>query len=89
MKKIDGIETIKRLKNIFSRFGYPYTIKMDNARQFVGEDFSKFCDEYNINAGKTIPYWPQQNGEIERQSVDCKTIGNQSARINVKIGWTR
>lgn len=68
MKKIDSTETIKRLIPMFARFGLPLSITADNGRQFVSEEFRGFCDANNIKLISTIPYWPQQNGEVERQN---------------------
>lgn len=68
MKKIDTFETIKRLKVMFARFGNPRRIKADNGRQFISGEFKQFCRTNNIELNNTIPYWPQQNGEVERQN---------------------
>lgn len=68
MTKIDSFETIKRLKEIFARFGNPKRMKADNCRQFDSAEFKQFCDVNNIELNSTIPYWPQQNGEVERQN---------------------
>lgn len=40
----------------------------DNGPQFKAEEFKRFCTEFDIKIVSTIPYWPQQNGEIERQN---------------------
>lgn len=58
----------KRLKRIFARFGLPLSIQADNAKQFVSNEFEQYCDTNNIHLNSTIPYWPQQNGEVERQN---------------------
>lgn len=68
MTKIDSLKAIERLKIIFARFGFPLSITADNGRQFIGHDFKQFCDTNNITLNSTIPYWPQQNGEVERQN---------------------
>lgn len=68
MKKIDSSETIKVLKVIFARFGIPHSIKADNGPQFASEEFKQFCGISNIRLISTIPYWPQENGEVERQN---------------------
>lgn len=68
MRSIEAGEVIKRLKIIFARFRVSYTIKIDNGRQLIADEFRAFCDEYNIRKIYTIPYWPQQNGEVERQN---------------------
>lgn len=68
MKSISSKDTIEVLKEIFSRLGIPTSITCDNGRQFVSEEFKSFCQEQGIKLFNTIPYWPQQNGEVERQN---------------------
>lgn len=69
-RRITSIEIVAMLKEIFSRLGYPSTITADNGKQFVSADFKLFCRERNITIFNTVPYWPQQNGEVERQNRD-------------------
>lgn len=66
--KIDSAEVIKRIEVIFARFNLPLSITADNGRQFVSEEYKRYCDVKNIKLISTIPYWPQQNGEVERQN---------------------
>lgn len=68
MKKITADETIKRLRVGFARFGRPNTITADNGRQLVSEELKNYCRENGIHLNYTTPYWPQQNGEVERQN---------------------
>lgn len=68
MKKTDSRETIKRLESIFARFGLPLSITADNGPQFISEEFRVYCESNNIKLINTTPYWPQQNGEVERQN---------------------
>lgn len=70
MRSITAIDTIKVLKEIFSRLGYPATITCDNGNQFTSEVFQNFCKECGIIINNTVPYWPQMNGEVERQNRD-------------------
>lgn len=70
MKNITASETIKVLKEIFSRLGFPVTLTSDNAKQLTGGEFEDYCEENGITPYNTIPYWPQQNGEVERQNRD-------------------
>lgn len=67
-KNTTSEETVKMLKETFSRVGFPMTITADNGKQFISESFHVFCRENNITLYNTIPYWPQQNGEVERQN---------------------
>lgn len=69
-RTITSSEIISQLKDIFSRLGNPVSITSDNGRQFTSEEFKQFCLERNIRLYNTIPYWPQQNGEVERQNRD-------------------
>ncbi|XP_013167322.1 PREDICTED: uncharacterized protein K02A2.6-like [Papilio xuthus] len=69
-KTITSVTIIKILKELFSRLGYPMSITADNGRQFVSEEFKDFCRECNIKLFNTVPYWPQMNGEVERQNRD-------------------
>ncbi|KAJ0176070.1 hypothetical protein K1T71_008244 [Dendrolimus kikuchii] len=69
-KSVTSTQIIKLLKEIFSRLGYPVSITADNGRQFVSDEFRAFCKECNIILYNTVPYWPQQNGEVERQNRD-------------------
>ncbi|XP_055525193.1 uncharacterized protein K02A2.6-like [Wyeomyia smithii] len=64
----DSAETIICMLEMFSRYGVPSKIKTDNGPQFASEEFGDFCVDYNIQLVHTIPYWPQMNGQVERQN---------------------
>lgn len=68
MTKADTAETIRRLNRIFARFGLPLSMQADNGPQFISEEFEQYCENDNIHLHNSIPYWPQQNGEVERQN---------------------
>ena len=68
MQRITAQETIKRLKRIFRTWGPPRTITLDNAKQFVSTEFEDYCKTIGIHLNHTSPYWPQANGEVERQN---------------------
>ena len=59
---------INKLQTVFSTHGLPVTIVTDNGPQFKSQDFKNFEKEYGINHRKVAPYWPQANGEVERQN---------------------
>lgn len=69
-RTITSSQIINILKELFSRLGYPLSITADNGRQFVSQEFKEFCNNCNIKLFNTIPYWPQMNGEVERQNRD-------------------
>lgn len=68
MNRITAKATIDRLERIFTRLGYPMTITLDNARQFISAELEQFCSEHGVNLNNTTPYWPQENGLVERQN---------------------
>lgn len=68
MTKITARETITRLDKIFTRLGYPKLITLDNGRQFISQEFEEYCKNRNIGINLSTPYWPQENGEVERQN---------------------
>jgi transposase InsO family protein len=39
--------------------------KIDNGREFCGNEFEEFCKKCGIAREKTTPYTPQQNGVAE------------------------
>lgn len=68
MTRITAKETTDRLERIFTRLGYPVTITLDNARQFISKEFEQYCTIRGIHLNNTTPYWPQENGLVERQN---------------------
>lgn len=68
MASITAKETIKRLTKIFRVWGVPRTITLDNAKQFISTEFDEFSKFKGIHLNHTSPYWPQANGEVERQN---------------------
>lgn len=59
---------IDHLSEIFVRLGYPRSIRADNGRQFVSNEFKQFCNNHGIELIQTPPYWPQANGEVENSN---------------------
>ncbi|XP_062538003.1 uncharacterized protein K02A2.6-like [Armigeres subalbatus] len=68
MKSTTASKTVEALEKIFKDHTYPESIRSDNGPPFTSEEFSYFCASKNINLVKSIPYWPQMNGLIERQN---------------------
>ncbi|XP_055999587.1 uncharacterized protein K02A2.6-like [Ostrea edulis] len=68
MKKITSERIIFQLENMFARHGLPYSMRSDNGPQFVSEEFKGYLDLNGIKHIRTTPYWPQGNGEVERQN---------------------
>lgn len=70
MQQITAHDTIRELITMFSRFGIPQSIRADNGPQLSADcrEFKQFCEEHGIELINTTPYWPQANGEVERQN---------------------
>ncbi|XP_048774395.2 uncharacterized protein K02A2.6-like [Ostrea edulis] len=68
MKKITSERIIFQLESMFARHGLPYSMRSDNGPQFVSEEFKGYLDLNGIKHIRTTPYWPQGNGEVERQN---------------------
>ena len=80
IKIITAEATTQVLEQIFVTHGYPRTIQLDNAKQFVVEKFENFCKNKNIHLRHSAPYWPQANAEVERQNsslLDRLRISNK------------
>ncbi|XP_058826949.1 uncharacterized protein K02A2.6-like [Topomyia yanbarensis] len=61
-------DIIEKLKQNFLRMGIPAILISDNARNFSSQKMQNFCTEFGIQLKHTTPYWPQANGEVERQN---------------------
>lgn len=53
---------------MFSRYGVPNSLRTDNGRQFISEEFVNCLKEIGTQHRKNTPLWLQANGEVERQN---------------------
>lgn len=67
MKPATAQRVITALLRMFSVLGIPRSITADNGPQFRADEFSRFCVCYGIHLNLSTPYWPEQNGAVERQ----------------------
>jgi hypothetical protein len=58
--------TIKKLMEIFSRWGLPEQLVSDNGPQFCSEEFKQFLKANGIKHVRSSPYHPRSNGLAER-----------------------
>ncbi|XP_065092573.1 uncharacterized protein K02A2.6-like [Ochlerotatus camptorhynchus] len=68
MKGTTAAKTIESLEGVFVEQTYPETIRSDNGPPFSSEEFLSYCISKNIRLIRTIPYWPQMNGLVERHN---------------------
>jgi hypothetical protein len=67
-------KTVDVCRRIFGRCGYPVSLTTDNGPQFISKEFKEFCEEVGVTQNFTVPYWPQQNGGVERQNRDVMSF---------------
>ncbi|XP_031548568.1 uncharacterized protein K02A2.6-like [Actinia tenebrosa] len=68
MNSVTANSIIKALEPIFARYGYPLSIRTDNGPRLVAETFETYLKQNGIEHRGSTPYWPQANGEVERQN---------------------
>ncbi|XP_055527582.1 uncharacterized protein K02A2.6-like [Wyeomyia smithii] len=68
MKSTTAAKTIEALEEVFREQTYSETVRCDNGPPFASEAFAEYCKGKNIKLIRTIPYWPQMNGLVERQN---------------------
>ena len=59
-------ETVRKLQEIFSRFGTPEILVSDNGTAFTSAELSDFCKQNSIQHLRSPPFHPQSNGQAER-----------------------
>ncbi|XP_062621595.1 uncharacterized protein K02A2.6-like [Saccostrea cucullata] len=83
MKSVTSKAIIRRLVRIFATYGLPEEIVTDNGRQFISDEFENFLARNGIKYHRTLPYWPQANGEVERFNATLKKSA-QIAKVERK-----
>ena len=58
LRSTSSTKVIDSLKPIFTRFGFPLTLKMDNRPRFISDEFKAFLVENSIEHRTTPPLWP-------------------------------
>ena len=62
-------KVLDSLDDMFSRQGWPMTIKPDNGPQFRSDEFGEYCTHYAIQHLRVTAKWAQANGVVERQNA--------------------
>lgn len=70
---------------IFARHGFPVSIVSDNGPQFVAAEFKDYMIEHGICHRRVTPYWPQANGQVERQNRAIQESVPQNFSMDVKF----
>ena len=61
----NAAKTISVLKELFSEYGIPETIRSDNGPQFASHQFAKFTKEWNFDHTTSSPRNPRSNGQAK------------------------
>ena len=57
---------VRELEELIEIYGVPKAIRTDNGREFISDDYRKFCKKYGIARLYSKPGRPMENGYIER-----------------------
>jgi len=68
LKSVTFSTIIGSLERIFCTHGLPQSLKTDNGPQFTSEEFGTSLKTNGIQQRTSTPFWPQANGEVERQN---------------------
>ena len=79
-QKATGEAVVNFIKeNIIVRFGIPHRIISDNGTPFVNSDVRKMLEFYQVKHHRSLPYYPQGNGQAEATNkVLIKIISKMS-----------
>lgn len=94
-KTITAEFTIRKLREVFARFGLPEVVVSDAGTQFTSEVFKKFLNNNNIRGIVIAPGHPASNGAAEnsvksfkkglRASLACARASNLSTDLDVIV----
>lgn len=88
-KSTNAETTIKLMREVFARFGLPFTLVTDNGTQFRSVDFKFFLDSNGITHKFSAPYHPATNGQAERYVQTIKRglriAMNEPGDLNSKL----
>ena len=71
---------------IFTQFGVPREIVMDQGAQFISNLIAKLMNKYMIHHGTSSPYYPQANDQVEITNREIESILTKTVAIH-KWDW--
>lgn len=75
-------------EEIFTRYGVPRELVIDQGPQFTSTLITALVDEYNIRHRKSTPYHPQANGQVEVTNRELEEILTKTIALHRK-DWSR
>ena len=70
LQRIESVDVIAFLSNVFSRHGIPEILITDNGPQFISSKTKGFLDLYNVYVQNSAIYHPESNGEVENRNKE-------------------
>ena len=61
-------------ESIFTWFSFPMELTFDQGTQFTSNLIATLMEEYTIQPGKSLPYHPQANGQVEVTNRELEAI---------------
>ncbi|XP_011685201.1 PREDICTED: uncharacterized protein K02A2.6-like [Wasmannia auropunctata] len=83
LRKITSETIINSLEAMFARLGIPKSLRADNGRQFVNEEFRKFCQR-NDKLITSPLYWPQANVFTSTQRNASRNNGDNTIGTHMR-----
>ena len=74
IRRVDNETILNAMMEVFSIFGIPQEILMDQGSVFCSKLTRFFCKTLKIDKVKTSPYHPQSNGSLERWHACLKSM---------------
>ena len=73
-KHVNTIDTILKIKRVFSRHGIPDILFSDSGPQFDSNEFHNFAADWGFQHITSSPKYPQSNSKVERAVQSMKMI---------------
>jgi len=88
LRKVTGGAVANFIKeNIIFRFKVPHRIISDNGAPFVNNEVRKMLEFYHIKHHRSLPYYPQGNGQAEATNKTLiKIISKMSRGVHWRMG---
>ena len=76
-------DVIQHLFTCFSYLGLPKVLKTDNAPAYSSKSFQKFCIKFQIKHNTGIPYYPQGQAIVKKNTPNIKNPNSKTKRRGV------
>ena len=71
-------------EDIFTRFGVPQEIVIDQGAQFTSKLVRQIVEKYKIKHHKSSPYHPQANGNVESTNKILEAIMTKTVKKHIR-----